>query len=146
MAMIQTKWATGQAAVPQAFTAGAVVAYKATIDVPVGTTLPKNEPIEFAVLPADHELVSVTIIPDGDFATASVNIGLMTGRVGSDDSERTMGKEIYDAAALSAVLNELPVSAYNIARSDADRSIGLQFTDDVIGAGQKLTLLIQMYQ
>lgn len=147
MAIIQTLWATGQAAVPQAFTSGAMVAYKATLTIPVGKSITKDDLVEFAVLPADHELVSVLVIPEGNFAAVTANIGLMDGRVGDADSARTLGNEIHEDVGLGSITSITPSSVFTeIQRSDADRSIGLQFTDDVIGSGQKLTLLLQMYQ
>lgn len=148
MAIVKSPWAFGQYAIPTAGESGVVVAYTASYTFATGDEFATGDIVELAVLPADHLIASAVLIPEGNFGTGvTADVGIMSGTVGSDDQARTSGDEIFDGATLTGLVSAPNIKAYtSIARTDADRSIGVKFSGDVTGAGQKLTLLVLMYQ
>lgn len=146
MAIRQSEIAIGKKQVPTAFTAGVVVAYRASFTVPAGETIEAGDIVELAVLPADHEFVTATLIPEGEFDGVTAAVGIMTGDVGDKDGDRASGDEVFAAAALDALSSVDTIAPFAIERSDVNRSIGLKFSGTVTGAGQTVTLLVVMTQ
>ena len=147
MAIRQSEIATGQKQVPQAYTAGALATYVATFTIPTGMTVATADILELAVLPADHRIVDAMIIPTGSYgASVTADVGIMSGEVGDTSASRTVGDEVFDAVALTAMarmtLGETPV----LATSDKNRSIGVNFSAAITGAGQTLTLQLVIAQ
>lgn len=147
MTTLQSQIAQGVKPVPQAFTAGAVVAYRAEYTIPSGTTVATTDVIEMAVLPADHTLIGVTIVGAGFTTGTTAKVGLMSGEVGDDESARTCGSEIAAAADVKDTESSAKASALAaIAKSDTDRSIGLQLSASEAGPSKTVTLVILMTQ
>lgn len=146
MAFIQSEYALGQKTAPQAFSAGAVVAYTATVSIPTGETLGAGDTVELAALPANHRIVDATVIADGDFDGKTAAIGIMSGNFGADDATRTSGTELFAAAALTGFTRLATGTAAMLPTSDKDRSIGVKLSGTVTGAGQTLTLLLLLAQ
>lgn len=146
MALVQSNIALGVVTVPQAFTSGAVVAYRASFTVPAGVTVAATDVLELAILPADHIILDATLIAEGDFDGATADVGIMTGEVGEEDNTRTSGDEIFDGAALTGFVRVASNEGLLVDPTDTDRSIGVKFSADVVGAGQTITLQVLMTQ
>lgn len=142
----QSEFAVNQAEVPQAFTAGAVVAHTAEYVIPAGVTIATTDIIELSVLPADHRIVDAIVIPTGNFGTATADVGIMSGEVGSKDNTRTSDDVIFDDAALTGFVRLAKSSGLILEPSDTDRSIGVKFSAAVTGAGQVLRIQFLMAQ
>lgn len=146
MAIVQSQMAKGVEIAPQAFTKGAVVAYRASFTIPTGTNIGAGDILELAVLPADHEFVTASLIPEGDFATVTADVGIMTGQVGSLDPSRTVGQEVFAGAELTGLSSVDTTAPFLIEKSDTDRSIGVKFSAALNGDNQTITLLVVMTQ
>ena len=146
MALVQSNIALGVVTVPQAFTSGAVVGYRASFTIPAGLTVADDDVLELAILPADHVILDATLIAEGNFDGATADIGIMTGEVGEEDDTRTSDDSIFDGAALTGFVRVTANEGLLIDPAETDRSIGVTFSDDVVGAGQVITLQILMTQ
>lgn len=140
MAIIQSEWAAGRKQAPAAGTARNVVVerYSFTLTDDVAG----SDILELAILPAFHFIVGATLVPEGDFDGATADIGIMSGAVGSRDSTRTSGDEVFDGAALTGVIVSDKEDALLLKPTDVGRSIGVKFSKSVTAADQKLTLIL----
>jgi hypothetical protein len=142
MAIIQSLVAAGVVQAPDSYSNGIGAGYLASIELPAGTDVAAGDVIELGVLPADHRLVTMQLIPEGDFGGATADVGLMSGEVGSTDPARTVGNEFFEAQALTAFSSLSKGDGLLIEPTDAPRSIGVKLSAAVTGAGQKLTAQI----
>lgn len=143
---LQSDHVTGVKAVPQAFTSGAVTTYTANITIPSGVTVGTTDIVEFAVLPAFHRIVDAQIVKVSGFTTETADVGIMSGEVGDDVSARTSDDTIFDGVALTGFARLTAGTAMGIAPSDGNRSIGVKFSAQVVGAGQTLSIQFQLTQ
>lgn len=135
MALKQTEHATGQICAPTPCGAGDVVSYRASIALATGD-LTLNQIIEMGPLPANCDLVDVILDTDdldSGSAAIALDAGIMDGEVGEllDDSgdARTVDASILSAvttAGAGGVVRPTLATAFRIARSDVDRSIGIK--------------------
>lgn len=143
MTILQSKLATGQETVPQSYESGEVVAYIADYTIATGATVATTDIIELAVLPGGARIVNAKVIPTGNFgAGVTADIGIMSGDVGSTDTGRTSGAEVFDDVALTAMAEISKADALLLATTDKHRSIGVKFSGDVTGAGQVIRLQV----
>ncbi len=143
MSILQTELAAGQKQAPQAYTAGAHASYLATFEIKAGVTVNAADIVELGPLPAEHRIIAVTLIPQGNFgAGVTADIGIMSGTFGDKNSVRTVGAELFDDVALTAMASLTKGDAILLATSDQNRGIGVKFSANVVGAGQKLNLLV----
>lgn len=80
--------------------------------------------LELAYLPPYCRILDAAVVAVGTGAT-TLNIGFMTGEVGSDDPARTSGDELFAAVAPTT---ETPIALIDIAAAgkvDTPRSIGV---------------------
>ena len=144
---LQSDLVVGTRTVPQAFTAGAVVAYLVDITIPTGVTLGTSDIVELGVLPAFHRVVDAMVVAASGFTDEKADIGIMTGAVGDDgDATRTSGNELFDDVGLTALARMTKSAAIVLASTDKDRSIGMKFTASLTGAGQTVTLQFLLAQ
>lgn len=98
--------------------------------------------LELAYLPPNCRITDFKIEVSGASDTVPVTIGLMTGAVGSDDTNRTVAQTVcqIDAAGeASATLADLVA----ITDSQEPRSIGVISPSGTISAGEQLTGVIR---
>lgn len=139
MSIFQSDWAKIRRQAPTADCAGDVVSEKFdfTVTANVGTT----DIIELGILPAGHTVVDATLITD-DLGAGTIDVGLMSGTVGSTDAARTSGNELFAAAADNSVVRLSQAGAFSIAPSDVHRSIGVKVSAAVTAANQKISLVL----
>lgn len=128
MAIVQSPWGALRKQAPVSCEAGGVVAekYKFVIT----GDLAANDIIELAVLPAYHTIVDAILIVD-EAGTATYDVGIMSGVLGSPDQARTCGNELFAGAADASVTRMTKPSGFRITPIEGDRAIGVK----VLGAG-----------
>lgn len=146
MAIIQSAWAKGnrQAVRPQ--TAGASHAQKFTFDFS-NQAVAAADILEIGELPPFCQIGSATLVPEGDFAGITVDVGLMSGTYGdAEDTTRTSGNELFAAQAVQFASLSKGESML-IKSIEGSRGIGVKFSGDVAAtAGKKLHLVLFYYQ
>lgn len=151
MALIQSPWAVGMLNPPRPQTAFSAHDLMYIMDVPAAG-IAGGDIIELAVLPPYARIVDAKLITVGSLGAATVDVGLMSGLTGEptneDGSARTVGTELFAAAALTAEVTQLAKSAaLLVSPTQKDRSIGLKFSAAVTaGAGKKIGLLLSIAQ
>ena len=144
MAYLQSEWATRQRNTATAGCAGVEVAqvFEYTFD---GAALVAGDKIELGVLPAYNAISGGYLMCDN--TTLAGDIGIMSGDVGDNDPNRSVGTELFAAKAVTSATAGLPVdavSALTLRAADADRSIGLKVTTGATPTkGQKIRLLLK---
>lgn len=128
MALFQSDWGKRIKQAPTSREAGGVVCEKYTYT--VTGNLAAGDIIELGVLPAYHDVVDAVLILD-EAGTATYDLGIMSGEVGSPDPARTSGAQFFSGVADATVHRLALPGAFRLAATDADRSIGLK----VVGAG-----------
>ncbi len=115
---------SGLLCVPSSGFAGVVHQQRFEISVPAG--LVEGDIIELGVLLANARVVGCLF--DADEQTDMVvDIGFMSGDVGSDDPDRTCGSDLFNDQAVNGVLTMFTTGApLRLAKSDVDRSIGVK--------------------
>lgn len=142
MSIVQSPWGGQRRQAPVSAEAGGVVCEKYRYTIPAGTNLAVNDIIELAVLPAYHTVVNAILITDA-LATTTIDVGIMSGTVGSPDQARTCGNELFAAAANGSVVRNSKPEGFRIVPIEGDRSIGLKvLTAGVTGAGQFIELVL----
>lgn len=136
--MLQTDYATGSQIAPTPECSGETVSYRATIDLATGD-LTLNNIIEMGPLPAGCEFVDAILDTDdldsNGAPAVTLDVGIMNGDFGAllddDGNARTCGAEILSAVTTGqagGVVRPTLKTAFRIARSDVDRSIGLKIS------------------
>lgn len=151
MALFQSPWATGMLLPARPQTAFATHSQLYIMDIPAAG-IAANDILELAILPPYARIVDAKLITAGSLGAATVDVGLMSGLTGEltneDGSARTVGTELFAAAALTAEVTQLAKSAaLLVGPTQKDRSIGLKFSAAVTaGAGKKIGLLLSIAQ
>lgn len=140
MAIVLSDWAIGRKQAPVSEEAGGVVAEKYTFKVLKDLAL--NDIIELAILPAYHTIVDAILIVD-EVGTATFNVGIMSGTVGSTDPARTSGTELFIAATDNAVQRIVNPAGFRVLPIAADRGIGVKvLTAGIVQTGQVIELIL----
>lgn len=115
---------TGLLCVPSSGFAGVVQQQRFEIKIPSG--LNDGDIIELGVLISNARICGCML--DADIQTdMTVDIGLMSGTVGSDDQDRTCGNEIFSAQPVDGTLATITTSTpLRVEPSDIDRSVGVK--------------------
>lgn len=151
MALFQSPWATGMLLPARPQTAFATHSQLYIMDIPAAG-IAANDILELAILPPYARIVDAKLITAGSLGAATVDVGLMSGLTGEltneDGSARTVGTELFAAAALTAEVTQLAKSAaLLVGPTQKDRSIGVKFSAAVTaGAGKKIGLLLSIAQ
>lgn len=145
MTIQQSEYGTGRKIAAVADCANDEVAQKFEFVIPVGMTLTNADILELGVLPSLNTICDATLISD-DVGAVTAKIGLMSGAVGSTDVSRTVGGELFAAAATNTVSRMSNAAGFRIAPVEGDRSIGYQPSGNIVGAGQKITLWVYYAQ
>lgn len=151
MALIQSGWVTRQRNTVTADCAGEEVAQLFEIALPAAA-LVANDIIELGVLPAYNSISDAILVCDdldtGGSPALAFDVGIMSGEVGDKDSVRTCGAEIFAASNVGqagGVARTTLASAFTIAATDKDRSIGVKITTAAAtqAVGAKLRLMLK---
>ncbi|EBQ8762736.1 hypothetical protein BKM35_22135 [Salmonella enterica] len=115
---------SGLLCIPSSGFAGVVHQQRFEINIPAG--LNTGDIIELGVLLANARICGCLL--DADVQTDMVvDIGFMSGDVGSDDQSRTCGNEIFNDQKVDGNLTMITTGApLRLAKSDVDRSIGVK--------------------
>lgn len=149
MALFQSPWVLGQKPVARPQTAHNTHSQLFIVDVPAAG-FAQNDILELAVLHPYAHIIDAAIVPVGSLGAATVDIGLMSGETGellnADGTARTVGAELFDDAAITA-LRLSKVDALLIPATEKPRSIGVKFSAAVAaGAGKKIGLMLHFAQ
>lgn len=101
--------------------------------------------LEVGILPAGAVVVDAVLVAGAMGGTTTANAGIMTGEVGSEDISRTVGDELFSAVdvAAASVTRATQADVFGgIAKANTDRSLGVQFSDDVTAADQVVALVV----
>lgn len=142
MAIVKSEWGALRKVAPVSCEAGTVKAERYTYTVAAGTTLADGDIIELGILPAYHTVVDAILVLD-EAGTATYDVGIMSGTVGSPDQARTSGNEFFAGAADAAVTRMTKAAGFRVTPVEADRSVGLKVVGaGITGAGQVLDLVL----
>lgn len=151
MALIQSPWALGMLLPARPQTAFSTHSQLYIVDVPAAG-FASGDILELAILPPYARIVDAKLVTVGSLGAATVDVGLMSGVTGDltnpDGSARTVGAELFAAAALTAEVTQLAKSAALLVDpTQKDRSIGVKFSAAVAaGAGKKIGLQLSIAQ
>jgi len=129
MTIFQSDAIKGIVPTPYPAFAGVAVTTRFTITVPA--TAAANDILEAVIIPAGTRPADIFIDADDVDGGAGItfDLGVMSGAVGSKDPARTCGAEFFAASALGqtgGVAHPTLVSAYRVAASNVERSIGIK--------------------
>lgn len=145
MAVIkQTDWATGRKEAPTPYEAGQVAcatfSYTFSADLTAATDI-----VALGYLPAGCVPVAVRASSTALGAGATMDLGFMSGDLGSVDTDQTSADELIDGgAAHSAEAEATLADLIAITPSDKHRAIGLKISQDVT-AGAAKTVTVQLW-
>lgn len=150
MALIQSDWAKGLKQVARPQTAHAVHGQLFLVDLAT-TGFAAGDILEIAGLPPYATIIDAKIVPVGSLGAATVDVGIMSGEYGettnTDGTARTVGNELFAAAAITDLVGLSKVTALTLAPTEKARSIGVKFSAAVAaGAGKQFGLLLQFAQ
>lgn len=146
MTIIQSDWATGRKTAPTAYKVGST--HTARFEITLSANVATSDIIELGALPAFSRIVDATLITEGTFTGVTADVGIMSGTLGSTDTGRTCGNELFAAADLTTGLQRISKNAAPLlSATDTDRAIGVKVSAAVTGAAtKKLTLLLNYVQ
>lgn len=140
MTIYATKWSAdagrGNVIVPDC--AGDMVRNRYVLDLSdelKGVTLAVGDIVDLGPLPANYTVMDVILDADdldtGGSPAMAFDVGIMSGKVGDTVSSRTCGAEFFSASTLAqagGVARTTLATAFRVAPTGADRSIGLKVT------------------
>lgn len=133
MALIQSKYAKGIIPVAYPSIAGAATVQRFSHQ--IATALAVGDIIELGVIPAGCRVAEIVIDSDdldsNGAPAVAFDVGVMSGGWGSEDQARTCGAEFFAASNVGqagTVARPTLRSAYRVAASNIDRSIGVKLT------------------
>lgn len=150
MALHQSGWALGTIPVARPQTAHNTHAQLFIVDVPAAG-FASGDILEIGALHAFASVIDASIIPVGSLGEATVDVGIMSGELGDttnpDGSARTVGNELFQGAAITALLRMTKTDALLLKPTEKHRSIGIKFGAAVAaGAGKKIGLMLHFAQ
>lgn len=99
--------------------------------------------LELFYLPPDCRITDISVVTAGT-STATMDMGLMTGNVASDDPARTLGTLLFDDVTPTTQQNATVAALAAIAKSAEARSIGVKFSANIAASGStKLTAIVR---
>lgn len=145
-----TKWATTSIT---GDCAGEVITNDYFVDL-LASDIVLNDVIDIGLLPANHTVVDMILIPDdldtNGAPTLALDVGVMSGTPGDTISARTCGNEFF--AASTAAQSGTPTrmskkDGFLVKPTAADRSIGVKFqASAATAAAGRLRLRVLMTQ
>lgn len=135
-------------AIPVHYQAGVLVAKKFTASL-VASGLAAADILELGCLPAGCKLHRAEFTSVGIDATATLDVGIMSGVFGDAASARTMNAtgEIVNDGTKNTTIAVGPNALDAIGTSATDRGIGVKISaDEAAGASQSVTLYVEYYK
>lgn len=138
MATILSNFAKGTMGTAVSPGAGTPVINRFYVDL-LAADLVLNNVIDLGILPAGHTIAAAHLIPDDmdSGTTLALDVGIMSGTVGDAVNARTVGTELFSASTAAQTGTPTTASAktaYTIAATAADRSIGVKIQAAPTGA------------
>lgn len=147
MTIFQSDHAKGLYTPAMGYAAGDLMVSRFTYTFSVGAAT--TDIIELGILPAGTRIVDAGIVTEGTFTGITANIGIMSGTVGSKDTGRTSGSELFSAVNLATATSNIQrltgVSGILLSPAETDRSIGLVVSGTVSAATSKVVTLLLFY-
>lgn len=144
MAIVQSRWGAGQKIAPVSREAGGAVVEQ--YEIVVTANLASTDIVELGVLPAYHTVVDAVLVTGDLGSGVTIDVGIMSGALGSTDASRTSGNQLFAGAANNTVVRMSKADGFRIAPVEADRSIGLKVSGAVTAASQRVTLVLTTKQ
>jgi hypothetical protein len=128
--------------------AGDVIANQFYIDI-TAAQIEANAMFDVGILPANHTVVDMILIPD-DLDTngapaLTLDVGILSGTPGDAVSDRTIGAEFFSASTAGQGGTPTRMSlatGFKVLATEADRSIGVKVvTDAATAAAGRIRLL-----
>lgn len=146
-----SKFSSGQLPVVTGDCAGDVIVNEYFIDV-TAAQIDANNMFDLGPLPAYHTVVDMILVPDdldtGGSPALTLDVGLLSGTVGDDVSNRTIGAEFFSAsnAGQTGTAARMSLaSGFKVKPTEADRSIGVKVvTDAATAAAGRIRALVFM--
>lgn len=140
MAIVKSDWGSLRKQAPVSGEAGGVVAEKYKFVITADLNV--NDIIELGVLPAYHTIVDAILITD-ETGTATFDVGIMSGILGSADQARTCGNELFAGAADASVTRMTKPAGFRVTQIEGDRAIGVKvLTAGITQASQVIELVL----
>lgn len=139
MAIVQSQWGAQKRQAPVSAEAGGVVCEKYKFVVTSNMAI--GDIIELGVLPSYHTAVDTILISDA-IGTTALDVGIMTGEVGSPDQTRTMGNEFFSSAPGDALVRPNKQAGFRLQPVERDRSIGVKIMNAALVASSQVIELI----
>lgn len=147
MAIKQSLWALFKQTAARCLSSGDVCKQEFYYDASAG--LLAADIVDLGVLPAMAKITDAYLYADVSIGTTNATVGIMSGDLGSTDGSRTLGSEIFSAAAITnahtAIVRMTNPAAPKLAAGSVDRSIGLQVSADVAAGAGKIIRLVVFY-
>lgn len=147
MTILQSDHAKGLYTPAVGYAAGDLMVSRFTYTFSAGATT--SDIVELGILPAGTRIVDASVITEGTFTGITAAVGIMSGTVGSKDTGRTSGSQLFSAVDLatagSTVQRMTSVSGALLATAETDRSIGLVVSGTVAAATTKTVTLLLTY-
>lgn len=131
MALFQSDYAKGILAVPYPSLAGQAVTHRYAMSIPSGAAL--NDIFELACIPANCRVADLVLDADdldtGGSPAIALDVGVMSGNWGENDSGRTCGDEFLDGVTTGqagGVVRPTLAKAFRTGGAGVDRSIGVK--------------------
>ena len=146
MSIQRSPWALLKQTAARPLTSGAVTKQEFYFDASAG--LLAADIVDLGVLPANAKIVDSYIYADVSIGTVNATVGVLSGELGSLASDRSLGTELFNGAAITnahtAIVRLTSPAALKLAAGASDRSIGLQVSADVAaGAGKVIRLVVE---
>jgi hypothetical protein len=101
--------------------------------------------LEIGALPGTCQIVRATLASANIAATATFDVGFMSGEPGDSESTRTVGAELFNDAAKNAVATLGPTAAAEIGTDKGHRGIGVKISANETGGATKTITLVVEY-
>lgn len=134
-----SKFSEGTLGVVTGDCAGDVIVNEYFIDV-TAAQIEANAMFDVGPLPAYHTVVDMILIPDAldsGVDAITLDVGLLSGTVGDDTSDRTIGAEFFSAstAGQAGTATRMSLaSGFKVLPTETDRSIGVKVVADAATA------------
>ncbi|WP_051949123.1 hypothetical protein [Methylosinus sp. PW1] len=147
VAIIQGKYGRLRETPPRPQTAGALHVAEFIYDASAG--LLAVDKLELGILPAGADIYDYFFWSETDLGAKTISAGVMSGTVGSTDSARTVGTDLYSAVSVAtahtSIVRQTAVAGQKIAVATTDRSLGLQISADLAAAAGQIIHLTVFY-
>lgn len=101
--------------------------------------------LEIGALPGGCQIVRATLATANIAATATFDVGFMSGEPGDLENARTVGAELFNDAAKNTVVALGPTAAAEIGVEKPHRGIGVKISANETGGATKTVTLVVEY-